>query len=234
MNIIVLNKNEIENGSVVISGQKLEHIISFLKPSIGDILKTGILNGLIGDGVVTHVDNTKLALTLYLNELPPATLPLKLVLAMPRPKVLNRVIQHATSMGVKEIYIIKTWRVEKSYWDSPILDKDNLHRQMILGLEQGKDTILPEIHIRKRFKPFIEDELVSIMEGSTPLMAHPAASDKCPRGLNTPVTLAIGPEGGFIPYEVDALQRIGFKPVSLGERILRVETALPFLIGRLF
>jgi len=48
------------------------------------------------------------------------------------------------------------------------------------------------------------------------------------------VTLVIGPEGGFIPAEVDLLSRSGCRPVNLGERILRVETAVAALTGRLF
>ena len=115
-----------------------------------------------------------------------------------------------------------------------MIEGDNLRMQMITGLEQGKDTIIPVIQIRKRLKPFVEDELPSIIKDTLALVSHPAAQSPCPRGMDSPVTLAIGPEGGFIPYEVDALQNIGFKPVSLGDRILRVETAIPFIIGRLF
>ena len=66
------------------------------------------------------------------------------------------------------------------------------------------------------------------------LIAHPIAEQLCPRTVNQPVTLAIGCEGGFIPYEVDLLAQQGFMPVELGERILRVETAVTALIARLF
>lgn len=234
MNLILLNEQDIIDGKVEITGSKLQHILSYLRPTVGDTLKAGILNGFIGEGTVTEITDHKLALTLTLQNITPKSLPLKLILALPRPKVLNRVIQHATAMGIKEIYIIKTWRVEKSYWDSPMLEEENLNNQMITGLEQGKDTIMPVINIRKRFKPFIEDELPSIIDGSLALVAHPVSEIPCPREVKSPVTLAIGPEGGFIPYEIDSLKNIGFKSVSLGERILRVETALPFLIGRLF
>jgi RsmE family RNA methyltransferase len=137
-------------------------------------------------------------------------------------------------MGIKEIYIIRTWRVEKSYWGSPVLEEGNLLRQVIAGLEQGRDTVLPVISIRKRFRPFVEDELPSISQGTLALAAHPAAENPCPRGVGCAVTLALGPEGGFIPYEIDALASTGFQPVSLGGRILRVETALPMIAGRLF
>src|SRR5439155_24423444 len=90
---------------------------------------------------------------------PLALLPLTLVLALPRPKVLNRVIAGAVSLGVKRIFLINAWRVEKSYWKSPRLD--HLHDQAILGLEQAKDTILPQIDTRRLFRPFVEDELPS-------------------------------------------------------------------------
>ncbi len=234
MNLIILNPEDINEGKALITGLKLEHILTHIKPVVGETLKAGILNGPIGEGTVTEISETGLALTLNLQNPPPPPLPLKLILAMPRPKVLNRVIQHAASMGIKEIYIIKTWRVEKSYWETPMLDEESLYRQMITGLEQSRDTILPVINIRKRFKPFVEDELPEIIRGALALVAHPAGEMECPRGVNSPVTLAIGPEGGFIPYEIDALQKIGFETVSIGERILRVETAIPFIIGRLF
>jgi RsmE family RNA methyltransferase len=234
MNLIILDEEDIHDGTAQITGRKLDHILTFIKPAAGDTLKTGLLNGLMGEGIVTELNRDKLILKVSLDDTPPPPLPLILILAMPRPKVLNRVIQHAATMGIKEIFIIKTWRVEKSYLESPLLDEDNLRIQMIMGLEQGKDTVMPKIKIRKLFKPFVEDELPLIIKDTLALVPHPFADTPCPHQVNSPVTVAIGPEGGFIPYEIEALQRIGFKAVSLGERILRVETAIPFLIGRLF
>ena len=234
MNLIILANDDINESIVNITGKKLEHILTFIKPVIGDKLKVGVLNGLIGYGTVTEISEKRITLRIELQDPPPEPLSLKLIIAMPRPKVLNRIIQNSASMGIKEIFIIKTWRVEKSYWNSPMLDDINLKKQMITGLEQSKDTILPTIKVKKLFKPFVEDELKYIMEGSLPLVAHPTGKNNTPRGVRKPVTLAIGPEGGFIPYEIEMLEKIGFKSISLGERILKVETALPYLIGRIF
>jgi 16S rRNA (uracil1498-N3)-methyltransferase len=112
------------------------------------------------------------------------------------------------------------------------LQPDKLHEQLLLGLEQTCDTMLPEVHLRPRFKPFVEDELPSIVTGTTALVAHPVADSPFPASIPGPTTLAIGPEGGFIPYEVEKFQECGFASVSLGERILRVETAVPVLLSR--
>jgi RsmE family RNA methyltransferase len=46
------------------------------------------------------------------------------------------------------------------------------------------------------------------------------------------VVLAIGPDGGWVPFEIDLLARCGFVPVSLGPRVLRVEVAVSYIIGR--
>jgi len=115
-----------------------------------------------------------------------------------------------------------------------LLDPIALREQLLLGLEQGRDTMLPEVMLRRRFKPFVEDEVPALAQGTRPLVAHPVAAAACPFALRARVTLAVGPEGGFIPYEIDMLRAHGFEPVSLGPRPLRVEQAVPALLGRLF
>jgi RsmE family RNA methyltransferase len=161
-------------------------------------------------------------------------LPVTLVLALPRPKVLNRVIAGAASLGVKRMFLINAWRVEKSYWSTPRLAPENLRMQSILGLEQARDTRLPSIETRRLFRPFVEQELPSIAAGTRRLVAQPGSSEECPRALSEEVTLVIGPEGGFIEAEIDSLRAVGFASVSLGPRVLRVETAVAALLARLF
>ena len=148
--------------------------------------------------------------------------------------MLRRTLQSVTAMGVKEIYLVNSSRVEKSFWQSPFLQPQAIEEQLILGLEQARDTLMPKLHMRKRFKPFVEDELGGIIKGSQALVAHPVTDVPCPINCNSAVTLAIGPEGGFIAYEVELLSSIGFEAVHLGPRILRVEVAVPALISRLF
>ena len=66
------------------------------------------------------------------------------------------------------------------------------------------------------------------------LVAHPAATEPLPRNVSEHVTLVIGPEGGFIEAELASLNRAGFTAATLGERILRTETAIAAAIGRMF
>ena len=234
MNLILLFDADFVAPDVAqLRGRRLQHVTEVHRASVGESLVVGIAGGRIGTGVVTRLDDV-LELQVTLDSEPPPPLPLTLVLALPRPKVLNRVIASATSLGVKRICLVNAWRVEKSYWKSPKLSEENLLVQRVLGLEQARDTLLPLISLHRLFRPFVEDELPSIAADSLALVAHPVAARECPRSVGRPVTLAIGPEGGFIGPEVESLQRIGFEAVSLGARILRVETAVAALIARLF
>jgi RsmE family RNA methyltransferase len=235
MNLVLLFKDDfVSEGVVRLSGRRLEHVRSVQRVQLGDELIVGLLDGKIGQGRLLRLDNECLEMQVELETMPPPKLPLTLVLALPRPKVLNRVIAAATSLGVSRIYLVNAWRVEKSYWKSPRLSEENLLLQRILGLEQAKDTWLPELYLRRLLRPFAEDELPGLAENTQALVAHPGALEPCPRALNQPVTLAIGPEGGFIPAEIELLGRIGFQAVALGPRILRVETAVAALMSRLF
>ena len=228
--VLVFEEDFVEPSRVVLRGRRAQHVREVHRAAAGDTLVVGVAGGRIGSGRVIRLDD-ELEMNVTLDRDPPAALDVTLVLALPRPKVLNRVIAAITSMGVKRIFLINAWRVEKSYWKSPKLTQ--LREQMIAGLEQARDTILPTIETRRLFRPFVEDELPSIIAGTTALVAHPYASDECPRAVPGPITLAIGPEGGFIQKEIESLTAIGFRAVTIGERILRVETVISALLGRL-
>ena len=234
MNLILLFDDDfLDDAHVRLHGRRLQHVTSVHRAAVGDTLTVGRMNGSAGRGVVTRLDGEALEMRVTLDASPPPPLPVTLVLALPRPKVLNRVLAGVSSMGVKRIFLINSWRVEKSYWKSPRTSEENLLMQRILGLEQARDTMLPTIEQRRFFRRFVEDELPAIAANTLALVAHPNAARECPRQVAQPVTLAIGPEGGFIAEEVASLERAGFTRVSLGERVLRVETAVTALIARL-
>ncbi len=235
MNLLLLKDSDFVSENLVeLSGRRLKHLTEIHRACAGDILKAGRVNGKMGKATVLKINTQSAQLEVSLTDQPPAPLPLTLVLALPRPKMLRRIFQTIATMGVKQLYLINTWRVEKSYWQTPWLENSAIEEQLLLGLEQGCDTRLPEVLIKKRFKPFVEDELDHIIANTHPLVAHPSGGLPCPMGLDQPTTLAIGPEGGFIDYEIEKLEEVGFQSITLGNRILRVETAIPVLLSKLF
>jgi RsmE family RNA methyltransferase len=235
VNLLLLEEADfIAADRVILRDRRLTHMQEVHRSQVGDSLRVGKIGGLMGSAELLRLDTTEAELRVALDQPPPNKLPLTMVLALPRPKMLRRVFQTVAAMGVPRIVLVNSYRVEKSFWQTPFLEPDAIREQLILGLEQARDTVLPQIIIEKRFKPFVEDRLPAITEGTLGLVGHPGNYPPCPRGLDQPVTLAIGPEGGWIPYEIDLLARSGLQPVQLGDRILRVETAVTALLARLF
>jgi RsmE family RNA methyltransferase len=235
MNLLLLLPDDlVAEGRARLTGRRLAHVREVHRAALGDELAVGLLGGKMGKGRVLRLDDEALELALILDEAPPPKLPLTLLIAVPRPKVLNRVVAAAASLGAARIILLNAWKVEKAYWASPRMKPENLREQLLLGLEQAKDTGLPELRLARLFRPFVEEELPTLLEGGTGLLAHPGSGEPAPACLAVPVTLAIGPEGGWIEAEVQSLLKAGLNPLDLGPRILRTETALAALVGKLF
>ncbi|MEX1363895.1 MAG: RsmE family RNA methyltransferase, partial [Nannocystaceae bacterium] len=102
-----------------------------------------------------------------------------------------------------------------------------------LGLEQARDTVRPTVSLQRRFLPFVQDVLPGWTGQGRRLLGHPRLDAEAPQPSREPTTVAIGPEGGWVPFEVEQFESAGFRCVSLGPRILRVETAVVALLARL-
>lgn len=232
--ILLLDEDFVSETSVRLTGRRLEHVSSVHRAQRGDTLRVGRINGMLGTGTIASLDSSALCIDVSLTADPPPALPLTLILSLPRPKSLRKVLHVATTMGVKQIHIINSHRVEKSYWSSPKLKPEAVNDVLVLGLEQTIDTVLPVVSFHKRIRWFVEDDLPGIARGARGLIAHPPAAKACPRGIEEPSVLVVGPEGGLVDYEVEYFVGAGFEPVNIGCRILRVEEAVPALLGRLY
>ncbi|MBQ0715458.1 MAG: 16S rRNA (uracil(1498)-N(3))-methyltransferase [Paraperlucidibaca sp.] len=244
MNLITFTSEDlIAPDTLVLRDRRLQHLLTVNRPEIGSLLKVGELGGMIGQGDVIALSPEQATLRIRLDTPPPPKREMALVLALPRPKMLKRILQMVVTLGVTELVLINSFRVEKSFWQSPWLSEAAIAEQLRLGLEQAGDTVAPRVTLAPRFKPFVEDDLPTLMQGRQGWVAHPAKQANGPqegsaetRRLSPstkPTLLAIGPEGGFIVYEIEKLQAAGLVCCDLGPRILRVETAVAVALGQL-
>jgi RsmE family RNA methyltransferase len=232
VNLLLIEEGEaLEEGVARVEGRKARHLKEVLGKGVGDSIKVGELGGLVGEGVIERVEDGAAIVRYAVSEAPPEALGVRLVLALPRPPMLRRIVMHATTMGVKALVLLHTARVEKSFWGSHSLQPAKLEEQLRLGLEQARDTVLPRVELRRRFRPFVEDELAR-WEGRK-LVAHLEPGAQAPVASREPTTVIVGPEGGLLPFEVELLRAAGCVAVSLGARVLRVETAVVALLAKL-
>ena len=234
MNLVLLDPRQTASEIWSISPKRqLEHLRTHVDVQVGDTLKVGVREGKRYLTQIVNVSEQQIQLKALHEEAVPAKLPVTLIVALPRPKVLRRLIMDSVTLGVEKIILLHSYRVDKSYWQTPFLQQ--LSHYVDLGLEQAGDTIAPQIQLHKRFKPFVEDVLPTLITADRPaFVAHPYVTEAMPVAIDHPCTVIIGPEGGFIPYEVDLLIKNGCQAVSLGNRIIRTETVIPYVFGRLF
>lgn len=237
MNIVIFEKHELVNNRLLLGERRQNHIQSILKLTVGDTLRIGMVNGNMGQGTIVAVREQGIEVDVHLDQPPVFSRQIDLILALPRPIMLQRIIKQATVLGVRNIYLIRSARVEKSFFHSPVLHPDKLQTLLFEGLEQAIDTQLPEVFVYHRFKPFVED-IVPTLKGSG-IIAHPGVEASLPEVFSVRqsserrILLAVGPEGGWNEYELECFVQKGFAGFSMGSRILHVDTAVVVLLGQL-
>ncbi len=234
MNLLLLFPEDlVEPGRAVVTGRRCRQLREDPQRKPGHSLQVGMLDGQMGTGVICRLDRQQAEITFSLDTPPPPPSPVTLILALPRPKVLSRTLAAATSLGIKDIYLTNSVNVQKSYWQSPHLKQESIDEALLAGLEQARDTRLPRLHWRRFFRELAEQDLARLSQSSRTLLAAPSREAVLPAPGTETTTLVVGPETGFSADETRTFLDAGFQLCSLGPRILRVETALPALIGRL-
>ncbi|MEE8578006.1 MAG: RsmE family RNA methyltransferase [candidate division Zixibacteria bacterium] len=242
MNLLILQESDaIEPGLYRLTDVRGEHIRSVLKLSVGDKLLVGLVGRGSGEGSVTRIDKGCVELTVEalipVTEIRPVV---DIICALPRPQTVKKLLFIAGMTGVRRLNFIRANRVEKSYFHSPLLTEERWTKHLLEGMSQGKMVRLPSVSIHSKFLPFLHDELPGMeqVESDKPvkLLAHPEAGKNLSSvagQLDSRYIVAIGPEGGFVDFEVTEFEKSGFACFTLGRHLLRVEHALTGFLAQL-
>jgi 16S rRNA (uracil1498-N3)-methyltransferase len=239
VNIVLLEPAEVPpNGVVRLADGRARHVIEVLRARVGDSLRVGVVDGPFGFATILEVAGGAVVFSFKLESAAPNRPRVDLLLAVPRPKVLRRLWSQLSALGVGRIILTNADKVERAYFDTHYLDAATYRPLLIEGLQQARDTRLPDVSIERRLKPFIEDDLDRLAGEGIRLVAEPAGEhavgEAVGRGLcvdqRARVLLAVGPEGGWNEFELRLLAAHGFHAVSMGARTLRTDTACVALL----
>jgi RsmE family RNA methyltransferase len=230
MNIVLFTPDDIEK-PLPLTDERALHIQKVLGKGVGDSFEAGIIGGAAGQGTISAMDDA-----IHFDFTPrssgiPAN-PLTMLVGFPRPIQLKRMFRDLAGLGVAAVHLCGTDLGEKSYRDSTLIERGAAEKLLQEGASQAKSTHVPHLAVHINLDAALEalapagclclaaDNLCPV----SPLRdALAALSPEELRGRG--VVCAIGAERGWTDRERRLLEEAGFVRASLGERVLRTETA---------
>ena len=229
----------VNDGQVLIEGDTYKHIVGVCRMSEGSHFEV-----LVSGGKAFFVEmldvQKKVAIAKILEErqIPPLRKPfIHLVQSVPKFQVLENLIEKSVELGVYDIHLVTT---EYSFMKekTSVFDKkmDRWNKIVKSSTQQSGRGSLMEIHKPVSLSEFLKSR--EFIHHQLPIFAYEGEArsklhEVFPSDVSdlTDVWVFVGPEGGFSLDEVQGIRSRGVEPVSLGDQVLRVETAAVSLIA---
>jgi RsmE family RNA methyltransferase len=231
VNLLLIEHNELRpDGRFLLRDSRVSHIRKVLKTQVGDRLRAGIIGGERGEAELLSIDRDGAELSF--RKTGEATNPqeLELFIALPRPLIFKRILEFAASVAVAKLTFINAKRVESSFFQAGILEPETVRRHMLLGMEQGSSTYLPEVLVREDLSVLSGLEQLA-RDPSELTVCHPDPVGDAARINGGPARLVIGPEGGWTPEEIEVFRSADCAFKSLSSFILRTDNAVVYAVA---
>ncbi len=215
-----MKKNE---NVITISGTEHHHICHVFRRNKGDeiILSNG--KGLLAEGKINLVNKKHLTVIIKKTTTMQKSQP-QIAVAFPllKNKHDGMIVEKLTELGVKDFFPIITERTVRKLSANTV---EKFHKVAIAAMKQCDNAFLPKIHKIRSLS-----ELLEKMEGYTPVAAleigkHETLNEIVASSKEKSICIIIGPEGGFDKKEIEYLQNKQVATFTLGNHILRAETA---------
>lgn len=216
---------------VQVHGQEFTHLRKVLRLGVDDRVQVTDGQGTLAHGSIASLQGKKAWVALEHSHLLQRN-DSQVIIAPGWAKSLRRgwLLEKAAELEARGLYF---WQAEHSQGRAPEAVKPNWHGQLVAGAKQSGNPWLPELEV-------FPGGLSALLEATRDIPRRVFLWEKAEASAmftpSTPpsqeTTLAIlGPEGGFSDPEIALLNDCGVQPVSLGQRVLRWETAALLCLG---
>lgn len=225
-------------GERLVTGKRARHLTRVLRLGVGEPVVL-----FDGSGTECPAEILEVGRQLVRFKVAPGTrinressLDLVLALGLSRPRIMDLIIQKATELGVNTIVPVKTERAQR--WSTGERGTSRLERWERIAQEAARQSgrnLVPHISPPEDFPRLLEHQqeiglkLICWEEEDSGSLRTVLAEQAGSRQA----CVLIGPEGGFATNEVEQAAVAGFQSVSLGQRVLRTETAAITIISLL-
>lgn len=225
MNLVLFSADEVGR-DLPATDPRARHLLGVLRRGVGDEFDAGIVNGPRGKGRIVALGPDALGWNFTAREAPSVADRIHLIVGLSRPQTARDVLRDATTLGVAALHFVATEKSEPSYAQSTLWHTGEWQRQVLAGAAQAFSTQVPDV----TFGRPLAATLAALAPGCHRLALDnyeaPRALRACAPADDQPLALALGPERGWGARDRAQLHAAGFTLVHLGERVLRLETAV--------
>ncbi|MDD7275784.1 MAG: RsmE family RNA methyltransferase [Treponema sp.] len=248
MNIVLFEEGELAS-PLPLCDHRVKHIQKILKKGVGDSFDAGIVNGVAGTAEIRSVSPQGMEFCFEASGDGKLLHPVTMIIGFPRPIQLKRLLRDIASLGVSQVHLCGTELGEKSYLKATLSQPEELTAMLKDGSIQAKSTHVPQVFvhqdvascldfvagntcihvagidsIRVAGNPRIHVALDNI-EPTASLQGFLSSKFSADEVKRAGVVAAIGSERGWTDNERQLFRKKGFTLCSMGERVLRTETA---------
>lgn len=226
-----INQNQINENNATIVGVDVNHIVNVLRLKVADELILCNQRGIDYKCTIESLTNEDIHCKIIEQSKSKSELPVKITLVQGAPKQdkMELIVQKTVELGVFQINPVEMRRSIVKYDDKKV-DKKIERWQSIAeaAAKQSKRGIIPKVNGFQSWKKTLEglknfDKIIIPYEHEEGISRTREIFGQLRE--NDTIAVVIGPEGGFDETEIADLVDIGGLTISLGNRILRTETA---------
>ncbi len=217
--------DEVAGDRAALVGEHAAHLARVLRARVGQEFDI-VADGRARHGRVASVSDTRVEFDLGSDLATPPAADLTILLAVFKFDRMEWAIEKLTELGVASIVPLVARRTDAHLASAAVKRVERWQRIAREAAEQSRRVAPPQVESPMKFKDALTGSIAGLRivlaesETQTSLKQALAA-----RAAGQPVTLAIGPEGGWTNDELAAFAAAGWRSASLGSTILRAETA---------